>query len=45
MKKSTEIKRIKRIQKDLDKLFTHNLIGAPAWAKMHDALVRARRKL
>jgi len=45
MKKSTEIKRLKRMSKDLDMLFMHNLIAAPAWAKVHKTLEAARRKL
>ncbi len=45
MKKSTEIKRLKRMGKDLDALFMHNLIAAPAWDKVHKIFERARRKL
>ena len=45
MKKSTERKRIKRMQKDLRQLFTHGLISAKAVDSIGRTLTAAARKL
>jgi len=45
MKKSTERKRIKRMQKDAGRLLVHHLIGAKSYEQFMRALGSALRKV
>lgn len=45
MKKSTERKRIKRMEKDARRLFLHGLISSAALDKMNSSLKAAEKKL
>jgi len=45
MRKSTERKRLKRMQKDAGRLLVHHLIGAKSYDQIMRALASALRKL
>jgi len=45
MKKSTERKRIKRLEKDINLTFSAGLISASGWEKVQRVLNSAKRKL